>query len=36
MIGLEDGKIYYCDKLIADSLEEYLEKTAEDCDYWNN
>lgn len=34
-IGIEDGKIYYTNKVIADTLEEFLEKMAQDSDYWN-
>lgn len=34
-IGLDDGKIYYADEVIADSLEEFLEKIV-DPDYWND
>lgn len=31
----EHNKIYFADELIADSLEEFLEK-IEDSNYWNN
>lgn len=32
-IGFDDGKIYYGDTVIADTLEEFLEKIVEP-DYW--
>ena len=33
-IGLSDGKIYFADKVIAESLLEFLQKIV-DPDYWN-
>lgn len=33
-IGLSDGKIYFTDKVIAESLLDFLEKIV-DPDYWN-
>lgn len=33
-IGMNDGKIYFADEVIADSLSEFLEKIV-DPDYWN-
>ena len=34
-IGFDDGKIYYDDEVIADTLEEFLEKIV-DPDYWTD
>lgn len=33
-IGIDDGRIYFGDEVIADSLPEFLEKIV-DPDYWN-
>ena len=34
-IGFDDGKIYYDGEVIADTLEEFLEKIV-DPDYWTD
>lgn len=33
-IGMNDGKIYFADQVIADSLSDFLKKIV-DPDYWN-
>ena len=33
-IGLSDGKIYFADKSVADSLSDFLQKIV-NPDYWN-
>lgn len=34
LIGIEDGKVYYTNRVIANSLIEFFEKVAIGPDYW--
>lgn len=33
-IGIEDGKIYYLNKQIADNIFEFIMKISNNPDYW--